>query len=90
MSNFNDEVCEFNSTPTTENFAGQNGYGIVYHKSNCSEGYVRWYFNGGNAPGSTCGKWIPDSKINMIHRGGDYNWRAFEDLALESPNQWFS
>ena len=28
MSNFNDEVCEYNSTPVNENFTEQNGYGI--------------------------------------------------------------
>ena len=32
MSNFNDEVCEYNSTPVTENF----GYGFGFGKGQCT------------------------------------------------------
>jgi hypothetical protein len=32
MSNFNDEVCEYNSTPVNENFGG---YFDLYGKGNC-------------------------------------------------------
>jgi hypothetical protein len=29
MSNLNEKVCEYNSTPITENFAAKNGGGII-------------------------------------------------------------
>jgi hypothetical protein len=87
MSNFNDEVCEYNSTPTTEDFAAKNGNCIVFHKSDCSEGRVRWYNNGGNARASECGYWLPDKMSDLVHgksfQGlaiGDHNW-TFDELA---------
>ena len=78
MSNLNDEVCKFNFTPTTENFAGQNGHGIVYNKSDCSRGYVRFYGNGGDAPGSVCWQWIPGYAMDFIHNNDDHNWTSDE------------
>ena len=88
MSNFNDEVCEYNSTPVTENFAGRNGNCIVFHRSDCSEeGTVRWYKNGGDATGSECRHWLSDEMaLTVREKGfkggapGDHNWR-FDELA---------
>jgi hypothetical protein len=87
MSNFNDDVCEYNSTPTTENFAAKNGQCIVFHKSDCSEGKVRWYNNGGNAKPSDCGYWLPDKMLHIVRdrnfqggAPGDHNW-TFDELA---------
>jgi hypothetical protein len=81
MSNFNDEVCEYNSTPTTENFAAKNGNDIVYHRSDCGRGFVRMYGNGGDWPGSVCGAWLHQDYAKIVHddgfnggKPGDHNW----------------
>jgi hypothetical protein len=59
--------------------AKQNGGGIVYHRSDCGSGYVRWYSAGGNSPCSACEKWLlEDWQIDIIHQY-DWNFKA-EDL----------
>ena len=78
MSNFNNEVCEFNSTKVTEGFAAQNGWGQVFHMSDCGSGYVRSYCCGGDGPCSGCGKWgLSDGMIDAVH-SRDYNWTRDE------------
>ena len=85
MSNLNDEVCEYNSTPTTEHFAAKNGGGIVYHRSDCSSGLVRMYRDGGDGQGSACGAWISQDMARIVHDNGfkggapgDHNWTFYE------------
>jgi hypothetical protein len=59
--------------------ADRNGNGIVYHRSDCSSGYVRFYGFGGDGPCSKCDKWgVADWLIDIIHEN-DHNFRA-EDL----------
>jgi hypothetical protein len=86
MSNFNDEVCEFNSTPTNEHFAAKNGGEIVYHRSDCGTNGVRFYGNGGDWDGSTCWDWgLGQDMIDVVHNKGfnngspgDHNWTLYE------------
>jgi hypothetical protein len=60
--------------------ADKNGDGIVYHRSDCSLGYVRWYGLGGDAPGSTCETWgLSDEALQYIHDHPETNHRA-EDI----------
>ena len=60
--------------------ADKNGDGIVYHRSDCSLGYVRMYGAGGDMPGSTCGTWgLTDRAIQYIHDHPEENHR-FEDV----------
>ena len=93
MSNLNDEVCEYNSTPTTENFAAKNGDGFVYHRSDCSSGLVKMYGNGGDWVNKECGRWLDPDFIKIVHeRGfkggeaGDHNWTHDELIAESGPN----
>ncbi len=56
--------------------ADRNGDGIVYHRSDCSEGYVRWYGFGGDGPCSTCETWgLSEEAIKFIHQHPDVNTR---------------
>jgi len=60
--------------------ADKNGDGIVYHRSDCSLGYVRMYGAGGDLPGSACGTWgLSDRAIQYIHDHPEENHR-FEDV----------
>jgi hypothetical protein len=38
--------------------APQNGFGVVYNKSDCGYPNVRVYALGGDADGTTCGLWL--------------------------------
>lgn len=63
--------------------AQRNGDGVVYHRSDCGEDYVRWYGLGGDGKGQPCDRWLtfcPDWVYKMVHYF-DWNFRA-EDLAL--------
>jgi len=60
--------------------AEKNGDGIVYHRSDCSPGYVRMYGGGGDMDGSVCGTWgLTDKAIQYIHDHPEINHR-FEDV----------
>lgn len=60
--------------------ADRNGDGIVYHRSDCSEGNVRWYGFGGDGPCSTCESWgLTDRAIQYIHDHPEINHRI-EDV----------
>lgn len=60
--------------------ADKNGDGIVYHRSDCSLGYVRMYGAGGDLPGSACGTWgLSGRAIQYIHDHPEENHR-FEDV----------
>jgi hypothetical protein len=60
--------------------AEKNGDGIVYHRSDCSLGYVRMYGGGGDMDGSVCGTWgLTDKAIQYIHDHPEINHR-FEDV----------
>jgi hypothetical protein len=70
--------------------ADNNGYGIVYHYSNCPRGQTRFYGAGGRWPGSpTCGSWISGMDtvwtqyplfegLEGTPLPVNYNWRADE------------
>ena len=60
-----------------------NGWGIVYHRSDCDFPYYRSYSLGGDSSGSDCGLWVGGGSISdTIHKKkgpngedpGDYNW----------------
>lgn len=57
--------------------AGKNGDGIVYHRSDCSPGFVRMYGGGGDWSGSACGKWLSPLAIKTVWNA-DHNWRIDE------------
>ncbi len=60
--------------------ADRNGNGIVYHRSDCGDNYVRWYGFGGDGHCSTCDTWGLDSRaIAYIHAHPEINHR-FEDI----------
>ena len=60
--------------------ADKNGNGIVYHRSDCGDNYVRWYGFGGDGHCSTCDTWGLDSRaIAYIHAHPEINHR-FEDI----------
>ena len=60
--------------------ADKNGDGIVYHRSDCGDNYVRWYGFGGDGHCSTCDTWGLDSRaIAYIHAHPEINHR-FEDV----------
>lgn len=60
--------------------APRNGGGIVYHRSDCSDGNVRFYGVGGEGPGSICGSWLAFRwQADIVH---SFNWNfRLEDLA---------
>ena len=64
--------------------ADKNGDGIVYHRSDCGDDYVRWYGFGGDGPCSTCETWglAPDA-IKYIHDHPEVNHRVEDILAME-------
>ena len=60
--------------------ADRNGDGIVYHRSDCGDNYVRWYGFGGDGHCSTCDTWgLSDRAIAYIHAHPEINHR-FEDV----------
>ena len=64
--------------------ADKNGDGFVYHRSDCSPGYVRMYGAGGDWPGSTCETWgLNDKALQFIHDHPEQNWPVEEIWAME-------
>jgi hypothetical protein len=62
--------------------AERNGDGVVYHRSDCGDDYVRWYGFGGDGPCSTCETWgLTPDQIRYIHDHPEVNHR-FEDLVI--------
>jgi hypothetical protein len=62
--------------------AERNGDGVVYHRSDCGDDYVRWYGFGGDGPCSTCETWgLTSEQIRYIHDHHEVNHR-FEDLVI--------
>lgn len=67
--------------------APRNGGGIVYHRSDCGYGYVRFYGFGGDGPGSACGTWaLAPYQRDIIH-SFDWNFRT-EDLTAVHINSF--
>jgi hypothetical protein len=67
--------------------APRNGGGIVYHRSDCSYGNVRFYGFGGDGPGSACGTWaLAPYQRDIIH-SFDWNFRT-EDLTAVHINSF--
>ena len=63
--------------------AEKNGDGIVYHSSDCSEGKVRFYGLGGDAPCSICDTWgLTNKAIRYIHAHPEINHKL-EDVIGE-------
>ena len=64
--------------------AEKNGDGIVYHRSDCSLGYVRMYGGGGDMDGSVCGTWgLTDKAIQYIHDHPEINHRLEDVVGRE-------
>jgi hypothetical protein len=67
--------------------ADKNGDGLVYHCSDCGDGYVRMYGNGGDWDGSICETWGLSSRaIAYIHAHPEINHR-FEDVTGREWNE---
>ena len=66
--------------------AERNGDGVVYHRSDCSEGNVRYYYEGGDSilGGSACAPWgLTDEALKYIHDHPEINHRIEDILAME-------
>ena len=64
--------------------ADKNGDGIVYHCSDCGDGYVRFYGFGGDGPGSTCETWgLSARAIRYIHDHPEINHRLEDVVGKE-------
>jgi len=66
--------------PVQAQAADNNGWGLVYHRSDCSPYYVRVYASGGRAGGSACGYWL-DADSRTLIWSQDHNWSC-GDLML--------
>lgn len=75
--------------------APNNGWGVVYNRSDCGKGNVRWYSFGGRSPGSACSDWdLLPYQITIVRNanppkiylknGETYNWNVVELL----ENNW--
>lgn len=64
-------------TTNTALAADNNGHGFVYHRSDCSPGYVRVYGDGGRGDGNFfgCGQFLSEFAIEVIHTT-DYNFNV--------------
>ncbi len=64
-------------TANTALAADNNGHGFVYHRSDCSPGYVRVYGDGGRGDGNFfgCGQFLSEFAIEVIHTT-DYNFNV--------------
>ena len=63
--------------------AAKNGDGIVFHRSDCSEGKVRLYPNGGDGNCSVCDTWgLTNKAIKYIHVHPEINHKS-EDVMGE-------
>ena len=57
--------------------AEKNGWGIVYHCSDCNDNHVRMYGDGGNGRGSVCGTWgLNPKQIQYVHDNRDVHHTA--------------
>jgi hypothetical protein len=65
-------------TPTVGTTAPRNGDGIVFHHSDCGFPYVRYYSDGGDSRGSSCGNWVRYEAEQVIWYNGDHNWTIAE------------
>jgi hypothetical protein len=72
--------------PVSAEAADNNGHGIVYHRSDCGNPNVRFYGDGGEWSGSTCGRWL-DPILLMFVWSQDWNWSAC-DLARANNYFW--
>jgi len=59
--------------PSQAQAAPRNGYGVVYHTSDCGAYAIRQYALGGDGAGSACGYWINDWKRTILWKYGDRN-----------------
>lgn len=64
-------------TANTALAADNNGHGFVYHRSDCSPGYVRVYGDGGRGDGNFfgCGQFLSEFAMEVIHTT-DYNFNV--------------
>ena len=64
-------------TANTALAADNNGHGVVYHRSDCSPGYVRVYGDGGRGDGNFfgCGQFLSEFAMEVIHTT-DYNFNV--------------
>jgi hypothetical protein len=76
--------------------ADDNGWGVVYHRSNCGGDSYRWYGFGGRTDASACRNWIEAGGHDpswsqyygpMIH-SADYNWREDEVIRAMLDQHW--
>jgi len=59
-------LLSINFTTSTAFAADNNGHGLVYHRSDCSPGWVRVYGDGGRWDGSVCGQWLSEFAMQVI------------------------
>ena len=80
------------TVPAQVQAAPNNGYGIVYHKSNCGKGNVRQYGAGGRWAGSACGSWVAmlwyPGVWEAMSRGHNYTYDELCILAETVNKGW--
>jgi len=85
-------LLSINFIANTASAADNNGHGLVYHRSDCSPGYVRVYGDGGRMDGTACGQWLSEFAMEVIHTT-DYNFNVDQLVCLDkqfSPQIFFS
>lgn len=60
--------------PASAYAAPNNGWGIVYNKSDCGVPNVRFYGLGGRGGGSTCGRWIDKTFACVVWSDSGHNF----------------
>ena len=70
-------IFSINFITNTTSAADNNGHGFVYHRSDCSPGYVRVYGDGGRGDGNFfgCGQFLSEFAMEVIHTT-DYNFNV--------------
>ena len=80
------------TVPAQVQAAPNNGYGIVYHVSDCGRGNVRQYGAGGRWAGSACGSWVAmlwyPGVWEAMSRGHNYTYDELCILAETVNKGW--
>ena len=79
-------LLSINFIASTANAAPFNGHFFVYHRSDCDEGKVRIYGDGGRMAGTTCAAWngLTKFEAQIVHSERDHNYTLDELICMKS------
>jgi hypothetical protein len=78
-------LLSINFIASTANAAPHNGHFFIYHRSDCGEGEVRIYNDGGRGPGGPCGAWtFTKFEAQVVHSERDHNFTLGELDCMKS------